>query len=225
LKTDVGAPTSRLLAEAAGTFILLFVGTGAIIVDARSDAGLGTTGIALAFGLAIAAGVFTTRHISGAHFNPAITLAMTAAGRFRAIDILPYIGAQLAGAIAASLLLRTTYGMEGDLGATTASIALWKAFVIEFAFTGFLAFVIAEVASKGEELPNGLAAIAIGGAVAMGALVAGPVTGGSMNPARSFAPALAGWQFDDLWIYWLAPPLGAVAAALLHGAIARPRER
>jgi MIP family channel proteins len=221
----VSPQASRLLAEAAGTFILVFAGTGAIVVDARTDAGLGTTGIALAFGLAIAAGVFTTRHTSGAHFNPSITLAMTAVGRFRAIEILPFIAAQLAGGIAASLLLRATYGMEADLGATLPSIALWKAFLIEFAFTGFLAFVIAEVASRGEELPNTLAAIAIGGAVAMGALVAGPVTGGSMNPVRSFAPALAGWQFEDLWLYLVAPPLGAVAAALLHAAITVPRAR
>jgi aquaporin Z len=214
----------RLLAEAVGTFILVFVGTGAIIVDARSGGSLGTGGVAAAFGLAIAAGVFTMRTVSGAHFNPSITLAMTAVGRFRVDGMAPYLGAQLAGGVSASLLLRAMYGGTADLGVTVASIDLWKAFVTELIFTGILAFVIAEVAARGDDLPNTLAAIAIGAAVTVGAITAGPVTGGSMNPVRSFAPALVAWHFEDLWLYLLAPPLGAIAAAQLHRAITRSRE-
>ncbi|MGB2695352.1 MAG: aquaporin [Dehalococcoidia bacterium] len=211
-------PTQRLLAEAAGTFILVFAGTGAIIVDERSDADLGQLGIGLVFGLAIAVGVFTTRRVSGAHFNPAISLGLSVIGRFRYRAIAPYVAAQLAGAIAASLLLRALFGDVADLGATVPDGALWKAFLIEVTITSFLAFVIARVASEAS-LPDFGAALAIGGAVALGALLGGPLTGGSMNPARSFAPALVSLTFESNWLYWLAPAVGAVVGMVAFAII------
>lgn len=210
----------RLLAEAAGTFILVFAGTGAIIVDERSDGDLGNLGIALVFGLAIAAGVFTTRRVPGAHFNPAISLGLSVIGRFPYRKIAPYVAAQLAGAIAASLLLRALFGNVADLGATVPDVALWQAFLIEVTITSFLAFVIARVASE-PSLPDPGAALAIGGAVALGALLAGPVTGGSMNPARSFAPALVSLTFESNWLYWLAPAVGAVVGMVTFAAMGR----
>jgi MIP family channel proteins len=210
----------RTLAEAAGTFILVFGGTAAVAVNARSDGELGHLGVSLVFGLAIAAGVFTLRQVSGAHFNPAISVAMAAIGRFRPPEIPVYVAAQLAAAITASLLVKAVFGDDGDLGVTAPDIELWRAFIIEAALTGVLAFVIARVAAE-PALPAVQAAIAIGGAVVLGALVGGPVTGGSMNPARSFGPALVALDFADHWLYWLAPIAGGTAGALLYAAIGR----
>jgi MIP family channel proteins len=219
----MGDLARRTFAEAAGTFVLVFAGTSAIAVDARSDGELGNLGVALVFGLAIAAGVFALRQVSGAHFNPAISVAMAAIGRFRPAEIPVYVAAQLAAAVAASLLVKAVFGGEGDLGVTRPDIELWRAFLIEATLTGILAFVIARVAAE-PSLPAVQAAIAIGGAVALGALVGGPLTGGSMNPARSFGPALVALAFEDHWLYWLAPVLGATAGALLYAAIGRDED-
>ncbi len=210
----------RLLAEFVGTFVLVFAGTGAIVVDDISGGDLGLLGVSVVFGLAIGAGVFALRHVSGAHFNPAISAAMATIGRFPVRGVLPYWGAQIAGAVGGSLVVRALYGNVAGLGATSADIALWKAFSIEVALTAILAFVIARVATSAEHSAIGAAA-AIGGAVFLGALLGGPVTGGSMNPARSLGPALVGWHFDDLWLYLLAPLAGACAGALLYVAAGR----
>lgn len=203
----------RLLAEFVGTFVLVFSGTGAIIINELYNGELSHLGISMVFGLAIASGVFAVRHISGAHFNPAISLALALIGRFRFREIPLYIGAQLSGALIASLILRGVFGNVAGLGATIPSISLWKAFAIELALTAFLALVIARVASEPGLSPFAAAA-AIGTAVALGALLGGPVTGGSMNPARSFAPALASLRFEDHWLYWLAPASGATVGAV-----------
>lgn len=219
----MAAGARPLLAETAGTFLLVFAGTGAIIADERSDGELGQLGVSLVFGLAIAAGVWTTRRVSGAHFNPAISVAMAAIRRFPLAGVPAYVAAQLAGAVAASLLLRALFGNVADLGATVPDVALWKAFCIELVLTAVLAFVIARVAAGGVD--DIAAAIAIGGAVALGALVGGTVTGGSMNPARSFGPALVALEFQHHWLYWLAPPLGATLSALLFTVIDGERER
>jgi MIP family channel proteins len=219
----MGDLARRTFAEAVGTFVLVFAGTSAIVVDARSDGELGNLGVSLVFGLAIAAGVFTLRQVSSAHFNPAISVAMAAIGRFRPPEIPVYVAAQLTAAVAASLLVKAIFGDEGDLGVTRPDIALWRAFLIEAALTAILAFVIARVAAE-PSLPAVQAAIAIGGAVALGALVGGPVTGGSMNPARSFGPALVALDFEDQWLYWLAPILGATCGALLYAALGRDED-
>jgi MIP family channel proteins len=208
----------RLLAEAIGTFILVFAGTSAIVADVRTAGAVGNTGVALTFGIAIAAGVFTTRRICGAHFNPAISVAMSAVGRFAWAVVPAYVVAQIAGALAASLSVRALFGDTADAGATLPSVALWKAFWIETVATAFLAFVIARVAAEAS-LPDALAAIAIGGAVALGALFAGPTTGGSMNPARSLAPALVSGELAGLWVYLTAPFLGATLGAVAYAAV------
>jgi len=208
----------RLTAEFLGTFILVLAGTGAIIFNTRYDAGLGTVGIGVVFGLAIAAGVYTTIRISAAHFNPAISISMALIGRARYSEIVPYVAAQVAGAVAASALLRMTFGYYADMGATQVDAPLASAFLLEVVITGILAFVIASVA-LGKDVTNIEAALMIGGAVALGAIVGGPATGGSMNPARSFGPALVALTFADFWIYVFAPPIGAALGALSRRAL------
>ena len=209
----------RCLAAALATFVLVFAGCGAIVADAERDAGLGTNGIALAFGLAIAGMIYATGHLSGAHINPAVTVAFCATRHFPLRDVGAYVPAQLGGAVAGALLLRVVWdGTPARLGATVPTVGSGPAFVYEAALTAVLMFVIMAVATDTRAI-GAAAALAIGGTVALDALVGGAVTGASMNPARSFGPALVSGEWTDFWLYVAGPLTGAPVGALLYQAV------
>jgi aquaporin NIP len=197
-------------------FALVFAGCGAIVADERYEGALGTVGVALVFGLVIMVMVYATGHLSGAHINPAVTFAFTATRHFPARDGLAYGGAQLVGAAAGALLLLSAWpDQPAQLGATVPSVGAGTALVYEVVMTGFLMFVIMAVATDTRAV-GAAAAIAIGGTVGLDALFGGPVTGASMNPARSFGPALAAGEWSDFWLYVAGPLAGATAGALAY---------
>jgi MIP family channel proteins len=197
-----------------GTFALVAVGPGAAMVAARTGA-FGHTGVALAFGLVVAFVVTSSGHLGGVHINPAVTVGFWSVRRFPGRDVLPYVVAQSVGAVFASLVLRWLLGPVGHLGATIPSVSLDRAFVIEAGFSGLLAFVVMGVATDARS-PATMAPYAIGATVFAGALVTGPLTGGSFNPARSFGPAVAGGGWTAHWLYWAAPTVGMVAGMRLY---------
>ena len=178
------------------------------MVAARTHA-FGHTGVALAFGLAITIIVASTGHLSGAHINPAVTIGFWSISRFASTEVIPYVLSQCAGAIAASALLGWILGPVGGFGATLPSLPLAQSFVVEMGFSGLLAFVIMGVATE-ESVPAVIAPFAIGATVFAGALVTGPLTGGSFNPARSLGPAFLSGNWTAHWLYWLAPVSGMV---------------
>ena len=204
----------RLAAEALGTFALVFFGAGATMVAAKYDS-FGQLGIALAFGLVIAAMVYALGHISGAHLNPAVSVGFALSRHFPWGLVGAYWVAQCLGAIAAAFLLRASLGDIADVGATTPSGSDGQSFLWEIVLTLVLMLVIMAVATDTHAVGEA-AAIAIGGTVALDALVGGPVSGASMNPARSLGPALAAAELDALWIYLLAPFIGAALGALTY---------
>jgi MIP family channel proteins len=206
----------RALAEGLAAFALVFAGCGAAVTNATHDGALGQTGIAATFGLIIMVMVYATGHLSGAHINPAVTIAFTLTRHFPLRDAVAYIGGQLAGATAGALLLLAVWTQEpAALGATVPSIATGSALVYEIVLTAFLMFVIMAVATDTRAV-GAAAAIAIGGTVALDALFGGPLTGASMNPARSFGPALASGTWTDFWIYVVGPVGGAALGALAY---------
>ncbi|MFQ5509751.1 MAG: MIP/aquaporin family protein [Leptospirillia bacterium] len=198
------------LAEMAGTFSLIFVGTGAIVVDA-STGSPGGAGVSLAFGLVVMSMVIALGGVSGAHINPAVTLGLWAAGRFPAGGVLPYLVAQLTGGVAASGLLAWLIADGGALGATVPHMGFIETFTLEATFTFLLMSVILNV-DGGTPGGRTLAGIAIGGTVGLCALFGGPLTGASMNPARSLAPGLVSGQLNGVWIYLTAPVAGSLLA-------------
>ena len=221
------APTARFLfAEAIGTFALVFAGCGAIMVDATGG-GLGHPGVAASFGLVIMVMIYALGHVSGAHFNPAVTLAFALSRHFPWPRVGLYWTAQAAGAVLAALALRFSLGDVARLGATLPSGSDRQSFAWEVALTFLLMLVIMAVATDARAVGEA-AAIAIGGTVALAALVGGPVSGASLNPARSLGPALVSGELGGLWIYLIAPPLGAILAAgvyqLLRGDEPSPAE-
>jgi MIP family channel proteins len=206
----------RAAAEGLAAFALVFAGCGAIVADAQYDGTLGTVGIALVFGLIIMVMVYATGHLSGAHINPAVTIAFTLSRHFPGREAAAYVGAQMLGAAAGALLLLAVWpDQPADLGATIPSVGAGSALVYECVLAAILMFVIMAVATDARAV-GAAAAIAIGGTVGLDALFGGPVTGASMNPARSFGPALASGTFDDLWIYFVGPIAGAVLGALAY---------
>ena len=207
----------RYLAEALGTFALVAIGPGAAMVAAKTGA-YGHSGVALAFGLAVTIIVAASGHLGGAHVNPAVTIGLWSVRRFPARELVPYVLAQCVGAIAASLLLRWLLGPVGGLGATTPAVTIDRAFVIEAGYTGLLGFVIMAVATD-RRVPATVPPFALGATVFAGALVTGPLTGGSFNPARSLGPAVAGGGWTAHWLYWLAPIVGMVAGMHLYDAL------
>lgn len=204
----------RAAAESVGTFALVFAGCGAIVVDARTGA-LGHVGVAITFGLVIMAMIYAVGHVSGAHFNPAVTLAFALTRHFAWLDALAFWLAQVAGALVAALSLRAVLGNHASLGATLPSGSSGQSFVLEAVTTGLLMFVIMAVATDTRAVGEA-AALAIGGTVAFCALFAGPISGASMNPARSIGPALASGTLDSLWLYITAPLAGAALGALTY---------
>jgi aquaporin Z len=201
----------NLLAETLGTFALVFAGTGAIVIDHASGGAISHTGIALTFGLIVMAMIYTFGDVSGAHLNPAVTVAFAAAGRFPWRTVPGYVAAQLAGAFAASGLLRVLFPQDASLGATLPSGPPMQSFWLEIVLTFLLMLTILSVSTGAKE--KGITAgVAIGGVIALEAMFAGPICGASMNPARSLAPALVSGQLAHLWLYLTAPVLGALLA-------------
>jgi aquaporin Z len=209
---------ARLLgAEALGTFALVFFGCGAIMVDAGGG-DLGQVGISLAFGLVVAAMVFALGRISGAHINPAVTLALAARHRFPWASVPGYAGAQLGGAIAAAVVLRASLGDDADLGATMPSGTDAQSFAWEVVMTAtLLVVIIAVVSAPGQAIIG--AAVAIGATIALASLVGGPISGASLNPARSLGPALVSGELGSLWIYLTAPVLGGLIGVFAYDSL------
>lgn len=206
----------RAAAEALAAFALVFAGCGAIITNTVHDGALSAVGVSLTFGLIVMVMVYATGHLSGAHINPAVTLAFTLTRHFPARDAIAYIAAQVIGAVAAALVLLAIWpDQPAQLGATIPTIAAGSAFVYEVVLTAFLMFVIMAVATDARAV-GPAAAIAIGGTVGLDALFGGAVTGASMNPARSLGPALVAGEFTDLWLYLTAPVVGATLGALAY---------
>ena len=204
----------RLVAEAVGTFALVFAGCGAIMVDSDTGA-LGHVGVAISFGLVIMVMIYAVGHISGAHFNPAVTLGFALSRHFPLPRVGLYWAAQMAGALVAALLLRASLGNVAGVGITLPSGSDGQAFLWEAVLSFFLMFVIMAVATDTRAVGEA-AAIAIGGTVGLDAMFGGPVTGASMNPARSLGPAIASGELSSIWVYLAAPLLGAAAAAFVY---------
>lgn len=216
----LGPAAGRYAAEFIGTFALVFAGPGAAVVNAYTNGGVTPVGVGLSFGLVVGAMIYAIGHISGAHINPAVTLAFTVTRHFPRRDVLPYMLTQLAGAAAASLVTKGLYGNTAHLGATLPSHGAGQACVLEIVLTFFLMFIIMAVATD-VRAQGEAAAIAIGGYVALAATFAGPIAGASMNPARSFGPALVSNDWTAWWVYWVGPIAGALAGALAYQLIRR----
>lgn len=205
----------RLLAEAIGTFLLVFIGPGAAVVNRWSGGGVTPAGVALAFGFVILAGVYALGHISGAHFNPAVTAGFWWSGRFPRSEVVPYWAAQIAGSTAAAFLLRMLLGQAADAAATLPMLPAGSSLITEVVLTFFLVLVVMAVATDAR-VAGPVAGLAVGLTVAADALMGGPLTGASMNPARSLGPAIATGQWSGHWIYWVGPLAGAALAALTY---------
>jgi aquaporin NIP len=213
-----------LAAEFVGTFALVFAGCGAIVVDAKTHA-LGHVGVAFSFGLVIMVMIYAVGHISGAHLNPAVSFAFALSRHFPWSRALGYWAAQVLGALAAAAILRGSLGDDGHVGATLPSGSQGQSLLLEFVLSFFLMFVIMAVATDTRAVGEA-AAIAIGGTVGLDALFGGPISGASMNPARSLGPALVSGDLHALWLYILAPAFGAAAGALTYQLIrAEPADK
>ena len=206
----------RALTEGLAAFALVFAGCGAIVANAEYAGALGTVGIALVFGLVIMVMVYATGHLSGAHINPAVTLAFTLSRHFPRREALAYVVAQCVGAIIGALALLAVWPSQpAELGATIPTVGVGSALAYEALPSAVLMFVIMAVATDTRAV-GAAAAIAIGGTIGLDALVGGTVTGASMNPARSLGPALAAWEWRELWIYLAGPIVGAALGGLAY---------
>lgn len=210
-----------LAAEAFGTFCLVFAGTGAVVVNDTHGGVVTHVGVALTFGLVVLAMIYTLGDVSGCHLNPAVTVGFVVARRFEPRQAVPYILAQIAGAVAASLTLRAMFPAHPTLGATLPAETAVQSWVMEFVLTLMLMVVILSV-STGAKEKGVLAGVAVGAVIALEAMFAGPVSGASMNPARSLAPAVVAGRLDHLWVYLTAPVAGALAGVLVCGVIHGP---
>ena len=211
-------PLARaLVAETIGTFALVFAGCGAIMVDEKTSA-LGHVGVAITFGLVIMVMIYAVGHVSGAHFNPAVTFSFALARHFPRRHVPLYWGAQLGGALVAAAILRGSLGNIAHVGATFPSGSDGQAFLWEAILSFFLMFVIMAVATDTRAVGEA-AAIAIGGTIGLDAMFGGPITGASMNPARSLGPGIVAGDLRAIWVYLFAPILGAGVAALAYAFI------
>lgn len=201
----------KYIAELFGTFALIFAGTGAIVINDVSGGTITHAGIALTFGLIVLAMIHTFGDVSGAHLNPAVTVAFAAARRFPLSEVVPYVLAQAAGAFAASGLLRGLFPQQATLGATLPAGTAAQSFILEIVLTWLLMLVILSVSTGAKE--KGITAgIAIGSVIALEAMFAGPICGASMNPIRSLAPAVVSGHLESLWVYLAGPVIGALLA-------------
>lgn len=208
---DLGADTiQKGIAELVGTFLLVLFGTAGAVT-------MGEFGYVFGFGVGLMMIVYSIGHISGAHVNPAVSLGLALTGKFPMAQLPVYVVAQIIGAILASGLVRTVYGNETGLGATSVAdgFSIWRGFLLEMVLAAVLLFVIRAVATD-KRAPAAVAGLAIGGALLVMQVIAGPVTGASFNPARSIGPALVSGNFTDLWVYLVAPFIGGALGALLY---------
>ena len=211
----------KYAAEFIGTFALVFAGTGAIVINEVSHGAITHVGIALTFGLIVLVMIYTLGDISGAHINPAVTIGFWLSRQLAGREVLPYIVSQSAGALAASGIVRLLFPDNRLLGATQPAGAALQSFVLEFLLTALLMFVILGVSTGARE--KGITAgIVVGSVIALEAMFAGPITGASMNPARSLGPALVSGQIANLWIYLTAPVIGAGFGVLCCRCVREP---
>ncbi len=202
------------IAELTGTFVLVFCGTGAVVIDQQSGGGVGHAGIAITFGLIVMCMIYALGNISGAHLNPAVSIAFTVSGTFPLTQLPGYIISQLTGAFIASFTLKFLFPASTLLGATMPAETDMQSFIIELILTFILMLVILKV-SYGSKEQGMFAGLAIGAVIGLEAMFAGPVSGASMNPARSIAPAIVSGHLTHLWIYIVAPITGATMAVPL----------
>ena len=198
----------KSVSEIIGTFALVFCGTGAVVIDTQTGGAVTHVGVAITFGLVVMSVIYGLGEISGAHLNPAVSIAFTLAGRLPAKSLVPYITSQLTGALLASLTLRLLFPTDALLGATLPAGSVMQSFILEVILTFFLMLVIMGV-STGPKEQGLFAGIAIGSVVLLEAMFAGPICGASMNPARSLAPAVVSGHLEYLWVYLVAPVAGA----------------
>lgn len=203
----------KYLAELIGTFALVFCGTGAIIINQESGGVITHVGVAITFGLIVSAMIYSVGDISGAHLNPAVTIAFWIAKSFPIKEVAPYIISQGLGAFTASISLKLLFPLNNTLGSTLPHGSVMESFILELILTFILMFVILQVA-KGNKEQGMFAGIAIGGVVLLEAMFAGPICGASMNPIRSIAPAIISGHTEHLWVYIFAPITGAIFAVL-----------
>jgi aquaporin Z len=201
----------KYLSEFLGTYALIFAGTGAIVIDQQTHGSITHVGVAITFGLIVMSMIYTFGDISGAHLNPAVSIAFAVAKKFPIKELFPFIFSQFAGALLASLTLKLLFPSNQFLGATIPAGSDAQSFILEFILTFFLMLVIINVA-KGSKEQGMFAGLAIGSVVALEAMFAGPICGASMNPARSLAPAVVSGHIEHLWIYLTATAAGAVSA-------------
>lgn len=213
---------NKYIAEVFSTYGLVFLGTGAVTVDALHG-GVTHVGISLTFGLVVMAMIYSVGDVSGAHMNPAVTVAFWVSRRFEGKYVAPYLLSQCLGALAASGTLRLLFGSDANLGMTLPAGSVWQSFFLEIILTFFLMFAVLNV-STGAKEKGIMAGAAVGAVVALEALAAGPVSGASMNPARSLGPAVMSGHLEHLWLYLIAPVLGASLAVPICWAI-RPEEQ
>lgn len=211
----------KYFSEALGTFGLVFCGTGAIIINQESGGVVTHVGIAITFGLIVMAMIYALGEVSGAHLNPAVTLAFWIAGRFPVQQIAPFLTGQIIGAFIASGLLRFLFPGSEILGATLPAGTATQSFILEIVLTFLLMLVILQV-SQGSKETGWFAGLAIGGVVLLEAMFAGPICGASMNPARSLAPAVVSGHLENIWIYLAAPVLGAFLAVPCNRILQKP---
>ncbi len=206
----------KYIAEAVATFILIFCGTGAGVVNEVTNGQITHVGVAIVWGLVVMAMIHAVGHISGAHMNPAVTIAFSVKGLFPKTQVLPYVLSQLGGAIGASLVLKILFPTSIFLGATLPAGPAMQSFILEVILTFMLMFVVLQVATGSKE-QGMVAGITIGAVVLIEAMFAGLISGASMNPARSIAPAIIGGHLANLWIYIVAPIAGALIAVFVSG--------
>jgi aquaporin Z len=205
----------KITGEFIGTYFLVLCGCGAIVIDQVSNGAITHVGIAVTFGLIVMSLIYALGDVSGAHFNPAVSIAFAAAKKFPISLLVPYISSQIAGAIAAGFTLKYLFPSNIFLGATIPAGTDMQSFILEILLTFLLMFVIMKVAHGSKETGM-FAGIAIGSVVALEAMFAGPICGASMNPARSIGPAIASGHLEHLWLYVAAPIIGAVLSILLY---------
>ncbi|KAD7117861.1 hypothetical protein E3N88_05129 [Mikania micrantha] len=209
----------KLIAEFLGTYFMVFAGCGVVVVDTKRDHAIGQTGIAIVWGLVVMVMVYTVGHISGAHFNPAVTIAFASSYKFPKKNVASYIIAQIVASIIAAGTLRLIFGSEDShVGATIPSGSGLQSLVLEFIITFYLMFVITSVATDDRAIGEA-AGLAIGSTILLNAMFAGPISGASMNPARTLGPAIVSNHYQGVWVYMLGPILGAIAGAWAYNSI------
>jgi MIP family channel proteins len=205
----------RLLAEMMGTALLVIFGPGSAVISAYRDGAISLEGISAANGIIIMALIYAVGHVSGAHFNPGVTIAFALFRHFQPREVAPYIAVQFFGGIIGAAVLWALFGDALESGVTAPSGSAGQAIGMEIVLTFLLMFVITAVATD-VRAAGAAAALAIGATVGLDVLVGGPITGGSMNPARSLGPAFVSGEVDDLWVYLIAPPIGAILGAFAY---------